>query len=316
MRTRAFAPARHPDLADARTRSAPINANWLSGPAAEAMAGFENIDEAAEIEARAAVYLADPNRLEALLTPLIAALAANPWFEPALKVSCDQLRTGVVLLDSPTVTISATITRACELNRLPPPATVVLPGRVRLTRYVRGGKAQMRRWRAEPAGPDFSAATASAAREIASIAIEDGMLIRQDGRVAGHLLARAEHDIVAITATLKASSDPLMREYAVADGALVRAACADDAASRIEMLLTFLRVSARTDAAPLFDTMSRHPAFHLRWAAMREWLMLDARSARARLADMAVYDANAEVRAAAAATLPPLDRRLEHACLA
>lgn len=314
MRTPALAPDRYPDLADARSRSAPVNAKWLTGPAADAVAEFKDIDDAGEIEARAAAHLADPSRLEALLAPLIAALRADPWFEPVFKVSRDRLRTGVVLLDCPAVTFSATVTGARELDRLPAPATVILSGRVTLTRYLRGGGARMRRWGAEPAGNDFNAATATAAHEIAPIAIADGMLIRQDGRSTGHLLTQAKTDILAVTATLKTNAGPLIREYAIADGALVRTACADDAASRIEMLLTFLRVSACTDAGPLFDTMSRHPAFHLRWAAMREWLMLDAQAARARLADMATHDPNAEVRAAAAVTLLPLDRRLERAC--
>lgn len=309
-----FAPARHPDLAGARKRSASINADWFSGPLATTAAAFAGIDDASEIETRAAAYLADSCWLEDMLAPLIGALGADPWFEPPFKVSRDRLRTGIVLLDCPAVTISATLTLASELNRLPPPATVVLSGRMTLTRYARGGAARMQRWHAEPAGPAFSAAAASPAREAAPLVLEDGMLIRQDGRTAGHLLTGTARDIVALTATIKPGASPLMREYAVTDGTFVRAACADDAASRIEMLLTFLRVSGRSDAGTLFDNASRHPAFHLRWAAMREWLMLDAHGARSRLAAMHAQDANAEVRAAAGATLAALDRRLERPC--
>lgn len=292
----------------------PVNARWLAGPAAALAASFAGFDAAEAIEARAAAFLADAGRAETLLAPLIGALRADPWFEPPFKVSRDRLRTGAVLFDGPAVTLSATVTCAAELNRLPLPATVVLPGRVTLTRYVRGGNARMRCWRADPAGADFSAATAAPARETAPRLLGDGMLLRQDGRTAGHLLIRAESDIVALTATIKPGAAPLMREYAVEDGTLLRAACTDDAASRIEMLLTFLRVSGRTDAGPMFDSASRHPAFHLRWAAMREWLMLDGRAARERLAAMAAHDANAEIRAAAAATLPALDARLEQSC--
>ena len=105
-------------------------------------------------------------------------------------------------------------------------------------------------------------------------------------------------------------------EDAAIDADAVVTMVADDAASRIEMLLIFLRVSGRADASALFDGASRHPAFHLRWSAMREWLMLDAGSARNRLAEMCARDPNAEVRAAAAATLPLLDRRLERRCRA
>jgi hypothetical protein len=314
VRARPFEPACHPGLSGARTRSAPVNTGWIAGPAAAGAALFKGLDDAARIEARAAAYLADPGHVEALLAPLIEALAADPWFEPPLKVSRDPLRTGVVLFDCPAVAISATVTRAAELNRLAAPATVVLSGRVTLTRYIRGGEARMRRWRADPVDAEFNAATAAPAREIAPHILKDGMMLRQDGRTTGHLLTGATHDLVALTATIKAGAAPLTREYAIADGTLVRAVCADDAASRIEMLLTFLRVCGRSDAGALFDDGSRHPAFHLRWAAMREWLMLDARAARDRLADMRTSDANAEIRAAAAATLSALDRRLEQPC--
>jgi len=304
------APGAAPGLAEARKRSMPVNASWLAGPAA----AFAGTDDAELIEERATAFLTDPDRVETLLAPLVDALRADPWFEPPFKVSRDRLRTGAVLLDGPMVTISATVTCADELNRLPMPATVVVPGRVTLTHYVRGGRAQMRIWRAEAAGTDFSAAAAAPADEVAARVIDDGMLVRQDGRTTGHLLIRAESDIVALTATIKPGAAPLMREYAVANGTFVRAACADDSASRIEMLLTFLRVSGRADAGTMFDSASRHPAFHLRWAAMREWLMLDGRAARDRLAELAAHDPNAEIRAAASATLPALDRRLDEPC--
>lgn len=309
-----FAAQRYAGLAGARTRSAAVNADWMAGPAAAAATEFADITEAREIEQRAAAFLADPRRVETMLAPLLEALRADPWFEPPFKVSRDRLRTGAVLLDCPALTLSATVTSADALNRLPPAATLVLPGRVTLTRYLHGGMARMRRWRADRAGPAFSAATAAAAREIAPRTLQDGDLIRQDGRISGHLLTGAARDIVAVTATIKPGADALMREYAVADGTLVRAACADDAASRIEMLLTFLRVSGRADAVELFEQASHHPAFHLRWAAMREWLMLNAGTARGRLATMRADDPNAEVRAAAAATYAALERRLDSSC--
>lgn len=312
--TRRFDAKSHPSLADARARSAAVNADWMAGPAAAVATEFAGITEASEIERRATAFLADPRRVETMLAPLIVALRADPWFEPPFKVSRDRLRTGAVLLDCPALTLTATVTNADALNRMPPPATLVLPGRVTLTLYRRGGRARMRRWRADPAGPAFSAATAAAAREIAPRTVHDGDLIRQDGRISGHLLTGAVCDIVALTATIKPGADPLIREYAVADGALVRAACADDAASRIEMLLTFLRVSGRVDAVDLFEQASRHPAFHLRWAAMREWLMFDAGTARDRLAAMRADDPNAEVRTAAAATYAALERRLSPPC--
>lgn len=301
-------------LDGARVRSAPINAAWLAGPSAEAVALFADIEDPVTIAARARALLTDLGWVEALLTPLIRALHTDPWFEPPFRTSRDALRTGAVLIDCPTVSVTATVTSAAALNRLAVATTVVMPGRVTLTRYVRGGEAMMRQWRAEAAGLDFSASTAFPARELAPRVLADGELLRQDGRTHGHLIVSARSDIVALTATIKLGAAPLMREYAVADGAFVRAASADDTASRMEMLLTFLRVSRRTDAEQVFESASRHSAFHLRWAAMREWLMLDAADAHARLVEMSIDDPNAEVRTAARATLPALDHRLSQLC--
>ena len=172
----------------------------------------------------------------------------------------------------------------------------------------------MRRWRTVPIEADFAAATAPPCAERAPLALHDGLVLRHEGHSDGHLIVSADSDIVSLTVTIKPGAAPLMREYAVADGRFVRAASADDMASRMEMLLTFLRVSGRADAASGFDAATRHPAFHLRWAAMREWLMLDAATARPRLAELARDDANGEVRTAAAATLVALDRRMGASC--
>ncbi|MEG3181711.1 hypothetical protein [Sphingomonas sp. LT1P40] len=309
-----FAAAAHPDLLGSRHRSAPVNAAWLSGPQREVAARFAGLNCPDAVAGMAEILLSDSEWVARLLAPLIDALHADPWFEPPFKVSRDGLRTGAVLVDCAAVSIAATVTSATALNRLPPPATVVIPGRVTITRYVRGGDAQMRRWRADPAAADFSATDTSPCREQVPVILRDGMQIRHNGQTDGHVIVGTERDIVAITATVKPGAAPLMREYAVADGRFVRAASADDAASRTEMLLTFLRVSGRTDAAGSFDAASRHPAFHLRWAAMREWLMLDARNAYPRLAAMRDGDQNAEIRSAANATLQVLDQRLAQPC--
>ncbi|MCW4462442.1 hypothetical protein OK349_12055 [Sphingomonas sp. BT-65] len=301
-------------LAGARTRSAPVNAAWLAGPLQSIAARFTRDADATQVEAQALALLQDADWAEWLLAPLLDALRADPWFEPPFKTSRDALRTGIVLVDSPALTIAATITSADALGKLPAPATLVIPGRVTLTRYVRGGNARMRRWRAGAAGPDLSALTEPSAAEIETLILDDGDVVRQDGRRCGHLIVDADSDVVALTATIKPGASPLMREYAVADGRFVRAASADDAASRIEMLLAFLRASGRADAAEAFESASRHPAFHLRWAAMREWLMLDASAARSRLVEMGAGDPNAEIRAVARATLPALDRRLAKSC--
>ncbi len=299
-----FAHAEHPALLTARARSAQTNAAWADA-VARLVGGLDPLTDPDALVARAQALLAGSGWIEPLIAPLIAALRADPWFEPALRVTRDPLRTGLVLADGPAMTLTASVTSAATLAAAQTPATVVFTGRRTVTRFVRGGGALMRRWHAPP----VEAATAPC-REIAPLRLREGAVIVQDGRTEGHLIVAAAHDPVAVTATVKHGAAPLMREYSIRDGRLTRTACAADSASRCEMLLSFLRASGRTDAGPGFEATTRHPAFHLRWAAMREWLMLDAAAARPRLAEMATADPSDDVRGAARTTLVALDRRL------
>ncbi len=266
-------------------------------------ARFDGLDDADAIIAQARSLFADTAWLADLIAPLLAALQADPWFSPALHMTRDALRTAVVLADLPGLSLTASVTSAAALGRIDPAATIALPGRRALTLYVRGGQAEMRRWRLADGGERRCI-------EVGRLNLRDRDLIELDGRREGRLIVAATSDVVAITATAKPGADPLIHEFAIADGRPVRSATADDRASRAELLLGLLRISGRSDAGGCFDTMTRDPAFHLRWAAMREWLMLDARAARPRLAEMAVADPDAGVRAAAAQTLARLDTRL------
>lgn len=296
---RAFDPA----VPGARERSGAANAAFADSVRDGIAARFAGLDDADAVLAEARTLLADSAWIAALIAPLVDALREDPWFDPALRITRDSLRTAVVLADLPQVTLTASVTRAAALARLACPATMVLSGRRALTLYVRGGEAEMRRWRLAARPPRRCV-------ELDRHRLRDGDLIAQDGRRDGRLIVAAACDVVAVTATAKPGADLLVHEFSTIDGRYVRSATADDRASRAELLLALLRASGRADAGDCFDMMSCDPAFHLRWAAMREWLMLDARAARTRLAMMAAADPDAGVRAAAAQTLDRLDARM------
>ncbi len=295
----AFVPA----MSDARGRCASANAAFADAVRDQIAAQFYGLADADAVLEQARALLADSGWIAGLIAPLVDALRADPWFDPALRITRDAMRTAVVLADLPAVSLTASVTAAAALARIDPPETVVLSGRRALTLYVRGGQAQVRRWRLADTEPRRCV-------EIERQLLGDGDLIEQDGRREGRLIVAATGDVVAVTATAKSCADPLLHEFAIADGRLVRSATADDRSSRAELLLALLRASGRGDAADSFDAMTRDPAFHLRWAAMREWLMLDARAARPRLAEMAAADPDPGVQAAAAQTLDRLDTRL------
>lgn len=266
---------------------------------------------------RAERLLADPDWAGELLAPQMKALAADPLFEPPIKTHRDGLRIGAVLFDCPTASIAASIISASAMLRLPRPRTIVFTGRIAVTRTVRAGGARLRRWCADAMAPEFNAADAAPCSVLEPVRLEDGMIHRTDGRCQAQLVCDAGSDIVTLVATIRAGAAPLMREYDIDSGALLRVADADDRPSRTEMLLRFLRVAGRADAGVCFDDATHASEFHLRWAAMREWLALDAAAAADRLAEMAYDDPHAEVRAAAACMLPIVEQRLTAArCLA
>lgn len=296
----------------ARERSARANRAWRGGAAyRETAAVFADCADAPETAAtRAEALLADPGWAEALLAPLVDALAEDPFFEPPLKLHRDGLRIGAVLFDCPAASIAASVTRAAAMAALPPPATIVFTGRLSITRVIRAGGARRACWRAELIDTRFRADRAAPCTALGSTPLRDGAVHRTDGRREAQLVCDAAGDVVMLVATIRAGAAPLLREYDRANGRLVRVGDGDDRPSRTEMLLRLLRVAGRADAAPCFADATHAPQFHLRWAAMREWLALDAAAALPRLAAMACDDASAEVRAAAAQMVPVVERRL------
>ena len=261
-------------------------------------------------EAAATSLLQDHAWVGALIAPLVKALADDPWFEPPFRVARDALRIGTVLFETEAVSIAAKIVSADALAALPAPRTVVVPGRVTVTRYVRAGGARLRLWEAEPLRADFSAATARSCTVVPDLPLADGDVVRLHGRTRGHVLAGATGDVVTLSATLHAQTLPYAREYTIDTGALVRIATNDDRASRTQMLLAYLRLAGRHGASACFAAATRDPAFFLRWAAMREWLAGDAGAALPRLREMAVEDPNAEIRVAARAMLALVEQRM------
>ncbi|NML07756.1 hypothetical protein [Sphingomonas sp. G-3-2-10] len=296
----------------ARAASREAVARWRGSDAWRAAADAFTGD--GDAVAGAEALLRDSGWCAALLAPLVEALAADPLFEPPFRLSRDAVRTGAILFECPAVSISASVFDAAALAAMPVPATVVFPGRVTVTRYHKAGGATLRRWEVDPLEPGFRAVEAAPCRSVGAIRLCDSEVLRVDGRVRAQRIGDAASDIVQLTATMR-EGDPLIREYRASDGAFVRAVSADEGASRTEMLLTFLRVSGRADASEQFDAATRDPAFHLRWAAMREWLALDARAALPRLAEMARNDPDGEVRDAAARTLEPVREKVA-VCLA
>jgi hypothetical protein len=298
-------------LAAAAIRSQAAARAWRQADPYRAIAAaLASGTDATALADQAAIVLADDALIAALVAPLVDHLRADPWYEPPFRVSRDGLRIGAVLVDTPAVAVSASITSADGLARIGPPATVIVPGRLTVVRYWRGGGVMLRRWSAGKVAADATLASLPPCAEIAPLYPQEGAVIRIDGREQAQLLANAQADVVTLTATIRVDPAPLMREYRIADGAAVRLAMLDDRGARGDMLLALLRHSGRADAGDCFADATHDAAYFRRWSAMREWLALDARAALPRLRAMASGDPHPEVRAAAIATLAAVDGQL------
>ena len=295
----------------ARSQSAATMRQWREGPAIRAaMAAFADCGASPERAAdHAETLLADAGWAEALLTPLVRALDTDPFFEPSLKFHRDSRRVGMVLFDCPAASIAVSVSSAAAIAALPP-RSIIFTGRIAVTRMVKAGEATLRRWTAMPAPPRPGVVRCIPAE---SRHLLDGAVHRTDGRTEAQSICDAARDIVTLVATIRAGAAPLMREFDLQTGVQVRVADADDRPSRTTMLLHFLRAAGRTEAGPAFEAATRAPDFHLRWAAMREWLALDAARAAPRLAEMALADPCDEVRMAAAHMAGLVETRLAEA---
>lgn len=297
------------DLIAARTRAAADWRDWRQSSSVQRMRdGWVEARCVEDAAAHAEALLSDRGWVDALFAPMMRTLGDHPIADPPVKVSRDALRTSVLIQDCPVASLTATILSARALATAPLPASIVVAGRLSVMRVHEGGGAVLRRWRAEPIRDDFSLASAARCRALPPVALEDGAVVRIDGRTDAMLITDAQGDVVTLTATIRLGAAAVMREYARDDGRPLRAATLDEGAARSQMLLTLLRASGRRDAGSVFDAATRDPAFFVRWDAMRQWLAIDADAAEPRLADMATRDPNADIRAAAAATLAQIAR--------
>jgi hypothetical protein len=250
----------------------------------------------------AATLLREPWWLAGLLSPWLSRLAGDPWYEPPLRAARDPRRTSAVLVEGADAALTATV-----LHATPDEPLVATSGRLAVTRYHRAGGARLLSWDAGGSAAAFRFASAPPLVARPDEPLADGAVRALDGRRHAFALAAATAPVVTLTVAPRSAG--LSRAYDRASGRLVRVAGNDMADARRRMLLTLLRVSERRDAAAQFDAATRAPAHDLRWAAMREWLALDAGAALPRLRALA-DDPHPEVRAAARATLPLVEARL------
>lgn len=274
-------------------------AAWLMHPALAEMRG-EIGALAGEPETIAAaisgLFESRAGWIGSLLADVIAALWNDDFAAIPFPIIQDATHSGVVLIDTPAamITLASASADAIAARKMRPgPRSVSLTGHVSVIHMLRAPGATFRFWRrdGDRVVPDGEQA------------FGDGGTLLIDGRERGYSIVRAAGDIVMLRATVKPGAAQLVREFDAGSGLPVAVSANDESASRVQMMLTLLRLLGRNDAANCFAHAAGEPQHFLRWHAMREWLALDAPAAIPHLRRLAERDAHPDVRHAARATL-------------
>ena len=255
----------------------------------------------------ARTFLDREEDIVALIAAMVAGSREDPFFRPPLHPVSSDVQAGLLLFHNRDVSISLGVSGVDMLaaKKAGPrgAASINFTGTTGLFRFVKSGGATLSIWEAAPIGDDFVAARAGKCRFVEHRKIADGEEIVIDGRSQSFVIEHAAADILYFHAMVRPDSAPLAAEYDSRTLAFIGASSTDEAASRIQMMVSLLRTMQREDAVPLIEEALASPHFYTRWHVMRELLALDADAAHPHLRRMAEADPHPEVRAAARQTL-------------
>lgn len=261
----------------------------------------------AQVIAAARGFMDREDEIGAMLTAMMAACAADPFYRPPFHPLSSEIHNGILLFHNPLLSIALGVTGVDMLAAKkagPRGATSVgFTGQVSLYRYLKAGGATVSLWEAPEISGAFAAAEAGRCRITGRRRLADGDELLVDGRRESFIIEHASGEMVYFQAVVQAGAAPVTAEYDSKTMALVGASSTDEASSRVQMMVSLLRTMARDDALPLIVEALESPHFFTRWHIMRELLAMDAAAAEAPLRRMAASDPHPEVRATAGRTL-------------
>ena len=192
---------------------------------------------------------------KSLIGAALAEAAADPFFEPPFGALGDGSHRGLVLLDHPLAIVTASVVTPASLaeaRRVPGRRSIGFTGAMSLTRFVKAGGATLAFYAAIDQGDKFCSGTAPSCRRLGRRAVADGEIVAVDGRTESFVIEAPARPVVMISGELRPEAGALTREYDSGTLAFTGATAADVACSRIQLMLTLLRVLGRTDAGDLF----------------------------------------------------------------
>ncbi len=259
------------------------------------------------IMALAAEFLDRTEIFDAAMSDMIDAAERDPFFRPPLRRVVSEVHLGLLLLDSAKLSILLAITTPDSLARKrmsrKGPASITFGGQLNIFKFLKAGGAILSFWEAPPIEPGFSIEAGERCRRVGERRIEDGETIFLDGRSQSFVIEHAVSDIVYAQCVTPAGAASVAVEYDADSLSFAGASSTDEIGSRVQMMVSLLRLLDRRDAAPLIRECLDSPHFYVRWHVMREFLALDAELAFPSLREMAASDSHPEVREAAVQTL-------------
>jgi hypothetical protein len=245
--------------------------------------------------------------IDAMMRELIGEARRDPFFRPPFHPLSSEVHHSLLLYHHPDLSISLGVTGldmlAGKKTARSGPASINFTGFVTLLRFLKAGGSTLSFWEAPEITATFSSADAGRCRLIERRRIEDGEELVVDGRHRSFVIEHAEGDILFFQAVARAGAAPVGAEYDSDSHHLIGASSTDEAASRLQMMVSLLRALERDDAFPVLEAALESPQFYTRWHVMREMLAMDAEAALPSLRRMAAQDPHPEIRAAAQQTL-------------
>ena len=252
-------------------------------------------------------YMDRVEDIDALMADLIASCRADPFFRPPIHPVSSDIHTGLLMFHNQDLSVALGVTGvdllAAKKSGKRGATSIGFTGLLTSFRYLKAGNATLSFWEAPPIADNFVGGEAGPARFVERRKIEDGEEVVIDGRYQSFVIEHADSDMLYFQALVRSGGAPLATEYDSASLSFINASSTDEAASRVQMMVSLLRTMDRPDALPLIVEALGSPHFYTRWHIMRELLAMDAEAAQPHLERMAASDAHPEIRAVAAQTL-------------
>ncbi|ATY31201.1 hypothetical protein CVN68_03750 [Sphingomonas psychrotolerans] len=246
---------------------------------------------------------ADTDWIDGWIAAMAQDALRDAYFEPPLAPTGNGFQRGVAVFAHRHVNIALNnlpvdVLAAKKMQRGGPTA-ITFTGTVSVQKFLRAGGALLQMWGAPEVSGNFSLDDGLACRPAGHRALEDADIVTLDGRTQSYVIEHAIADIVVLQAEILLDRAPLLVEYDSEDLTAVAACSTSDAASRSQMLLTFLATLGRSEDDAVVEPFTHDDSFFLRWHATTELFRLNEGRARARLHAMADRDPHPDLRAAA-----------------